>query len=313
MIKYILRRILISIPILLVVVTLIFFLVRAMPGGPAMAMLGDYASKETIDALETEMGLKDPLWLQYGRFLSGLIQGDLGKSMINGRPIAREAARILPYTLQLTFSATLFGVLFGIPLGVFTALKRNRLIDYLGRTFSLIGVSLPAFFLGILLMLGLSVKLDLFPVMGGGEIYNLSDNLYHLFLPSLTLGLMMTAYITRTTRSSVLNVLQEEYIRTARAKGLRERFVIYGHALRNALIPVISFIGVYTIVLIGSSVLVEIVFSRPGLGKMMVGAIKQRDYMTLQSVMVIYGGLVVLINLLTDLSYGFVDPRIRYD
>jgi ABC-type dipeptide/oligopeptide/nickel transport system permease component len=307
------RRILVSIPILLVVVTLIFFLVRAMPGGPAMAMLGDYASKETIDALETEMGLKDPLWLQYGRFLGGLIQGDLGKSMINGRPIAPEAARILPYTLQLTFGATLFGVLFGIPLGVFTALKRNRLFDYLGRTFSLIGVSLPAFFLGILLMLGLSVKLDLFPVMGGGEIHDLSDNLYHLFLPSLTLGLMMTAYITRTTRSSVLNVLQEEYIRTARAKGLRERLVIYGHALRNALIPVISFIGVYTIVLIGSSVLVEIVFSRPGLGKMMVGAIKQRDYMTLQSVMVIYGSLVVLINLLTDLSYGFVDPRIRYD
>jgi ABC-type dipeptide/oligopeptide/nickel transport system permease component len=313
MIKYIVRRILVSIPILLVVVTLIFFLVRAMPGGPAMAMLGDYASKETIDALETEMGLKDPLWLQYGRFLGGLIQGDLGKSMINGRPIAPEAARILPYTLQLTFSATLFGVFFGVPLGVLTALKRNRLLDYLGRTFSLIGVSLPAFFLGILLMLGLSVKLDLFPVMGGGEIYNLSDNLYHLFLPSLTLGLMMTAYITRTTRSSVLNVLQEEYIRTARAKGLRERLVIYGHALRNALIPVISFVGVYTIVLIGSSVLVEIVFSRPGLGKMMVGAIKQRDYMTLQSVMVIYGGLVVLINLLTDLSYGFVDPRIRYD
>jgi ABC-type dipeptide/oligopeptide/nickel transport system permease component len=196
---------------------------------------------------------------------------------------------------------------------VLTALKRNTLTDYLGRTFSLIGVSTPAFFIGILLMLFFSIKLDLFPVVGAREMRNIWDNLYHLILPSVTLGLMMTAYITRTTRSSMLNVLEEDYVRTARAKGLRERIVIYGHALRNALIPVISFIGVYSIVLIGSSVLVEIVFSRPGLGKMMIGSIRQRDYMTLQSVMAIYAGLVVMINLLTDLSYGLVDPRIRRD
>jgi len=162
-------------------------------------------------------------------------------------------------------------------------------------------------------MLMFSIKLDLFPVIGGGDIHDFADSLHHLFLPGLTLGLMMTAYITRTTRSSMLNVLREDYVRTARAKGLRERIVIYGHALRNALLPVVSFVGVYTIVLIGSSVLVEIVFSRPGLGGMMVGAISQRDYMTLQSVMIIYASLVVIINLLTDLSYGLIDPRIRYD
>lgn len=313
MIKYIIRRILISIPILLVVVTLIFLLVRAMPGGPAMVVLGDYASKEAIEALEEEMGLNVPLWKQYFSFLGNLIQGDFGRSLINGMPIAPEVARVLPYTLQLTVSALLFGVIFGIPMGVITALKRNRFIDYLCRSLSLAGVSIPAFFLGILLMLIFSIKLNLFPVLGGGDIRNIKESLYHLFLPSLTLGLMMTAYITRTTRSSMLNVLQEDYIRTARAKGMRERIVIYRHALKNALIPLISFIGVYAIVLIGSSVLVEIVFSRPGLGKMMVGAIKQRDYMTLQSVMVMYGGLVVLINLLTDLSYGLIDPRIRYE
>ncbi len=313
MIQYAARRILVSIPILLVVVTLIFLLVRAMPGGPAHAVLGDYATKEAVDALEKEMGLKDPLHVQYLRFLGNLALGNLGKSMINGSPIGPEVARVLPHTLALTASAIVFGVILGIPLGVLTALKRNTLLDYLGRTFSLSGVSSPAFFIGILLMLVFSIKLDLFPVVGAKEMRSIWDSLYHLILPSVTLGLMMTAYITRTTRSSVLNVLEEDYVRTARAKGLREKVVIYGHALRNALIPVIAFIGVYAIVLIGSSVLVEIVFSRPGLGKMMVGAIKQRDYMTLQSVMVIYAGIVVIINLLTDLSYGFVDPRIRHE
>lgn len=313
MLKYAIRRILISIPILLAVVTLIFFLVRSMPGGPAVAVLGDYASKATIEALEKEMGLDIPLWQQYVVFLQGLLKGDLGKSLINGMPIAPQVARVLPYTLELTLSAAIFGILFGIPLGVITALRRNRMFDYVGRTLSLAGISLPSFFLGILMMLVFSVKLDLFPVVGGGDIRDAVDSLHHLFLPALTLGLMMTAYITRTTRSSVLNVLREDYVRTARAKGMRERIVIYGHTLRNALLPVVSLIGVYAIVLIGSSVLVEIVFSRPGLGKMMVVAIGKRDYITLQSVMVVYAGLVVIINLLTDLSYGLIDPRIRYD
>ena len=313
MIKYAIRRILISLPILLVVVTLIFFLVRSMPGGPAMSVLGDYASKDAIEALEKEMGLDIPVGQQYLIFMKDLLRGELGKSIITGMPIAPQVAYAMPYTFWLTICSTLFGVIFGIPLGVFTALRRNRMFDYIGRILSLIGISLPSFFLGILMMLVFSVKLDLFPVVGGGDINNLSDTLYHLFLPAMTLGLMMTAYITRTTRSSMLNVLSEDYVRTARAKGLREKVVIYGHALRNALLPVASFVGVYSIVLIGSSVLVEVVFSRPGLGKMMVGAISQRDYITIQSVMVIYACLVVIINLLTDLSYGLIDPRIRYN
>jgi ABC-type dipeptide/oligopeptide/nickel transport system permease component len=313
MAKYIAKRILFSIPILLVVLTLIFLLVRAMPGGPAMAALGDYASKEAVQSLEKEMGLDAPLWIQYFRYLSGLLRGDLGKSMITSTPIGPQILYALPFTLELTATAIVFGVIFGIPLGILAAIRRNTFFDYMGRTFSLAGVSIPSFYLGVLMMLLFSIKLNLFPVLGGGEIGRFSDNLQHLFLPSVTLGLMMTAYITRTTRSSMLNVLQEEYIRTARAKGMRERVVIYGHALRNALIPVISFVGVYAIVLIGGSVLVEIVFSRPGLGKIMIGAINERDYITLQSVMVVYGVLVVTINLLTDLSYGFVDPRIRHE
>ena len=313
MTRYIIRRLLISIPILLAVLTLVFLVVRLMPGGPAMAVLGDYASKEAVAALEAKMGLDAPLWLQYVRFLSGLLRGDLGRSMITGTPIAPQIVRVLPYTIELTITAILFGVVFGIPLGILTALRRNSILDYIGRTLSLAGISVPAFFLGILLMLLFSVELDLFPVMGGGDLSDFSDTIHHLFIPGLTLGMLMTAYITRTTRSSILNVLQEDYIRTAKAKGLRDRLVIYGHALRNALIPVVSFVGVYAILLIGSSVLVEMVFARPGLGKLMIGAIRQRDYIMLQSVMVVYAAMVVIINLITDLSYGLLDPRIRVE
>ncbi len=313
MFAYAIRRILLSIPILLTVVTLIFFLVRALPGGPAVSMLGDYATPEAVEVLEEVMGLNDPLPVQYFRFIGSLLRGDMGKSMTTGSPVAPEIIRVLPYTIELTICAIIIGILLGVPLGVVTSLKRNSALDYIGRTFSLAGISLPSFYLGILLMLLFSIKLDIFPVIGGGNLLDIQDNLRHLFVPSLTLGLMMAAYITRTTRSSVLNVLGEDYVRTARAKGLPERKVIFGYALRIALSPVVSFTGVYAIILIGNSVLVEMVFSRPGLGKMMVGAINQRDYLTLQSVMVVYASLVVLTNLLTDLSYGFIDPRIRYD
>ncbi|HIC96354.1 TPA: ABC transporter permease [Candidatus Bipolaricaulota bacterium] len=313
MIGYAIRRILISIPILLAVLTIVFLLVRVAPGDPAIAILGDYASKEAVEALRERMGLNKPLWQQYIDFLWGLARGDLGRSMISGVSVASQVARALPYTLELTLAGIVLGAIFGVPLGVLTALRRNRLPDYLGRTFSLAGLSFPTFYLGILLLLLFSVKLGLFPAVGGGDLRDMKDNLHHLFLPALTLGLIMTAYVTRMSRSAILNVLSEDYVRTARSKGLLERIVIYKHALKNALIPIISVIGVYAIVLTGGAIMVEIVFSRPGLGKMMVGAMKQRDYMTLQSIMVLYSGFVVIVNLLTDLAYGFIDPRIRYD
>jgi ABC-type dipeptide/oligopeptide/nickel transport system permease component len=313
MLAFTIRRILVSIPILLAVLTLVFLLVRVAPGDPAVAALGDYASKEAVEALREKMGLNAPLPVQYFRFLRDLARGDLGKSLITGVPMSQEVARVLPYTLELTIGGILIGAIFGIPLGCFTALRRNTIADYLGRTFSLAGLSIPAFYLGILMMLLFSIKLDLFPVVGGGDIHDLGDNLHHLVLPSLVLGLIMTAYVTRMSRSAMLNVLNEDYVRTARAKGLQERIVLLRHALRTALIPIVSVVGVYSIVLIGSSVMTEVVFSRPGLGKMMVGAMKQRDYTALQSIMVIYASFVVLINLLTDLTYGLIDPRIRYD
>ncbi len=310
---YALRRILIAIPTLIAVYTLVFLFVRVAPGDPAVAALGDYASQEAVEALREEMGLNDPLWVQYIRSLVGYFKGDLGRSLINRLPVAKQVATALPYTLELTFAGILLGALIGIPTGILTALKRNRLADYVGRTLSLLGLSVPAFYLGILLMIAFAIKLRWFPVMGGGDLSDLSDNLSHLALPAFALGIIMTSYVTRMTRSSVLNVLREDYVRTARAKGLPERGVVYSHVLRNALIPIVSVLGVYSVVLIGDSVMTEVVFSRPGLGKLMVSAMMQRDYIALQSLILIYAVFVVFINLITDLSYGLIDPRVRYD
>jgi ABC-type dipeptide/oligopeptide/nickel transport system permease component len=299
-------------PTLWAVVTFVFFLIRIVPGGPAVAALGSYATEESIRELEKQMGLDKPILLQYGKFLKDLCQGDLGKSLITNKPISQEVARALPYTLDLAIGGMIIGIFFGIPTGIITALRRNRPPDYIGRILSLVGISMPEFYLGILLMYLLAIKLQIFPVLGGGDLNNISSRLYHLFLPALTLGIIMTAFISRMVRSSMLNVLREDYVRTARAKGLHERVVIYKHALRNALIPTITVIGIYMSILMGGSVLTEIIFSRPGLGKMMVFAVKDRDYIALQSVIIIFSAFVFLFNLITDLLYSVIDPRIEY-
>ena len=311
MLRHIVTRSVLSIPILLAVFTMVFLVVRVIPGDPAVAALGDYASKEAVEALRERMGLNDPLIVQYFRFLSDLLRGDLGKSMITGKPINEQVAYVLPYTLELTLVSILIGAFLGIPLGVFTAVNRNSFIDYLGRLISLAGLSVPAFYFGILLILLFAVKLDVLPAVGGGDFRKLADK-NHLVLPALTLGLIMTTSVTRLTRSAMLNVLSADYVRTARAKGLKDRVVILKHALRSALVPIVSVIGLWAASLIGDSVMTEVVFSRPGLGKMLVGAIMQRDYTALQSVMVIYAAFVVVVNLLTDLTYGLVDPRISH-
>lgn len=311
MLRYIAQRLLFSIPVFLGVVTIVFLVVRVLPGDPAQAALGDYASKEAVEALREKMGLNDPLLVQYVRFLTDLLRGDLGKSMITSSPISDQIAHNLPYTLELTFTAILIGSALGIPIGVYTATHRNRLPDYIGRVISLAGLSVPAFYLGILLILLFAVELKWLPAIGVGDGSDIEDRVRHLILPALTLGLVMTASVARLSRSAMLNVLSQDYVRTARAKGLAEYVVLVRHALRSALIPIVSLTGVWAVSLIGDSVTTEIVFSRPGLGKMMVGAMLQRDYTALQSIMAIYTGFVVIINLITDLIYGFVDPRIR--
>lgn len=312
MFGHIIRRLLLAIPTLFVVLTIIFVIVRVAPGDPATAALGDYASREAVESLRQRMGLDEPLWQQYVDFLTGLAQGDLGKSLITGKPAWEQISFVLPYTLELTIAAILIGLLLGVPLGVLTAVRRNSLTDYTGRILSLVGLSVPAFYLGIVLIFLFAVKLDAFPAVSSPSFSEPLGNLHALVLPAMTLGLIETAYITRMTRSVMLGILSDDYVRTARAKGLVERIVLSQHALRAGLIPIVSLIGIFAISLIGSSVLTEEVFARPGLGKLMVGATKQRDYTLLQSIMVIYAAIIIVINLITDLVYTFVDPRVRY-
>lgn len=312
MAKFALQRIALSIPTLLAVFTLIFIIVRVIPGDPATAALGDYASQEAVEALRERMGLNEPLYVQYLNFLGGLLRGDLGRSLITSEPVIDQIRFALPHTIELAAAAILIGLILGIPVGIVTAIYRNTLIDYVGRVLSLAGLSFPAFYLGILLLYFFSVRWGFFPTIGAGEFSDPVKNLHHLALPAISLGLIEMAYIGRMTRSVMLNVLNDDFVRTARAKGLPEWIVLVRHAFRAALIPIVSLAGIFAISLIGSSVLTEVVFSRPGLGRMMVGSIRQRDYIAVQSIMVVYAVIIVFINLLTDLIYGLVDPRVRY-
>lgn len=310
--RYVLSRLLLALPIFLGVVTIVFVVVRILPGDPAQAALGDYASRDAVEALRQRLGLDRPILLQYGGYLADLVRGDLGRSLITGAPVRDEIAHNLPYTLQLTVLAMIIGILTGVPVGIMNALTRNRLPDSIGRVLSLFGLSVPAYYLGILLILLFAIALRLLPAVGAGDLASPTDALRHLILPAATLGLVMAAAVARFTRSTVLNTLSQDFVRTARAKGLHARVVIVRHTLRAALIPIVSLAGLWSIGLIGDSVTTEIVFARPGLGSMMVGTMLQRDYTSLQSVMVVYTAFVVLINLLTDVAYGFIDPRIRY-
>lgn len=311
MLQYVIKRLLLAIPILLAVVTLVFFVVRLAPGDPAQVILGDSASQESLNSLRAELGLDRPILIQYGEFLLSVVKGDLGDSIIRKQSINSIVAEVLPYTIELTVAGVLMGVFFGLPLGVFSAVYRNSFADYITRIGSLLGLSFPAFYSGILLLLAFSVYLGWFPVVSDPDMDNLWQRFHMLVLPAMNLGLIMMAYVVRSSRSSLLETLGEDYIRTAKAKGLPEFIVLYKHALKNALIPVITIIGLYLGVLVGNSVLTEIVFNRPGLGKLILSALDERDYNLLQGLMVIYAFIIVLVNLVTDLTYGMVDPRIR--
>lgn len=311
MTRYLIVRILLAVPTLLAMLTAIFVLVRLVPGDAAMAILGDQATEASLQALRHQLGLDQPVHLQYLGFLADMLTGDLGQSLTSGRAVLDEVAVVLPYTIELTAAALVLGVLFGVPLGVLAAVRRNAAFDYAGRVFSLLGLSFPAFVSGILLLLVFSIQLGWFPVIGAGAGGPLG-RLHGLALPAVNLGLIMTAYIMRVTRSSMLGVLGEDYIRTARAKGVRGVRVVLRHGLRNALIPIITVVGLYFGTLIGNSVLTEIVFNRPGLGKLILGALYARDYTLLQGLMVVFAVCVIAVNTLTDIAYGLVDPRVKY-
>lgn len=312
MLRHILKRLLLAIPTLFVVVTIIFLVVRVVPGDPARNALGDYASEETLDAYREQMGINRPLWEQYRDYMWGLVRGDLGNSLSTRGPAWDQIRGVLPHTIELTIAAIIIALALGIPTGVLTAVKQNTWVDYLGRILSLAGLSAPAFYIGLLLMYFFSARLGWFPALGEGDFSNLSDNLRRLVLPAITLGLVETAYVARMTRSVMLGVLKDDYIRTARAKGIAERKVMTRHALRAAMVPIVSLVGIFTIGLIGGSVLTEEVFSRRGLGSLLVGMAEKYDYNMVQAIMVVYALIIVVVNILVDIIYTYADPRVRY-
>lgn len=312
MLEFLFRRLVLAIPTLILAMTVVFVLARIVPGDPALVILGDQASLEALASLRERLGLDRPIHVQYLEFLGGILRGDLGTSLVSGKSVWSEVLSVIPYTIELTLAAIFLGVLFGVPLGVYAAVHRNRLPDMVTRFFSLAGLSFPAFVSAILLLLVFAIQLPWFPVISAPKVADPIDRMRHLALPAFNLGLIMTAYVTRVMRSSMLNVLGEDYVRTARAKGIGAIAVLWRHALRNAMIPVATVVGLYLGTLIGNSVLTEIVFNRPGLGKLILGALNQRDYTLLQGLMVFFAGFIVLANAATDIAYGLIDPRVRY-
>ncbi|MCC9620325.1 ABC transporter permease [Thalassospira sp. MA62] len=312
MTSFILKRVGFSFITLFCVLTLVFFAVRILPGDPAIAILGDQASQEALVALRERLGLDQPILSQYADFIQGVLIGQWGTSMVSGRPVIAEIFKVLPATIELTFAALVIGAVLGIPMGIWAALRRGKFVDGVVRILSLAGLSAPAFVSAVILLLIFSLELRMFPVISKTDTTGIGDKFLNLALPAVNLGLIMAAYITRVSRSSMLEVMGQDYVRTARAKGLSFATVILRHCMRNSMIPVITVIGLYLGILIGNSVLTEIVFNRPGLGKLIIGALNQRDYTMLQGLMVIYTGIVLMVNLLTDITYGLIDPRIKY-
>ncbi|MGG5818026.1 ABC transporter permease [Falsiroseomonas sp. HW251] len=311
MVYFLIRRLLAAVPTLLAVLTLVFVIVRIVPGDPALVILGDQATPEAIAALHLRLGLDRPLWAQYVAFIGDALTGDFGRSLVTGRPVLTEVSAVLPHTIDLTLASMVFGIAIGVPVGIWAALHRNRAIDVAARILSLIGLSFPVFVSGIFALLLFALHWRMFPVIGNADLSSPLDRLHKLVLPAVTLGLVMAAYITRVTRSAMLASLSEDYIRTARAKGVPWNRVVWVHGLRNASLPIVTVVGLYVGILLGNSVLTEIVFNRPGLGKIIVGALNQRDYTMLQGLMVIYCFLIVVVNAVTDLLYGVLDPRVK--
>lgn len=293
------------------VVTLVFFLIRLIPGDPATAMLGDYATPQAVASLRSELGLDQPLPVQFGRFVARAVTGDLGKSVVTGQPALDEILDSLPNSAALAASGLFIAVVLGVPLGITAARRAGSFVDVATMVVGLLGISFPVFWLGLVAVLLLAHEIRLFPALGAASSDALSDQLIHLALPALVLGVSTAAYIARLTRSAMLEALSQEHIRVARTLGVPERRVVYRLALRNALIPILAIIGVTFALSLGSAILVEAVFSRPGLGSTIMKAILARDYQLVQAGVLVLALAVVAVNTLIDLAYLLVDPRLR--
>ncbi len=332
MVQYILHRLLTTIPTLLGISFLVFLTMRATPGDPARVMLGERASEEALTQLRRELGLDRPWYIQYGRFLKGVLQGDLGRSIKTREKISVEIKHRFPATLELAVASMVLAATVGVLAGIISSTRRYSLLDYSTMVGALAGVSMPVFWLGLLLILVFSVNLGWFPVSGRlspqlslrtlthfylldslltWNLPALKDALWHLVLPALALGTIPMSIIARMTRSSMLEVLRQEFIQTAYAKGLPESWVVYKHALCNALIPIITVIGLQLGLLLGGAILTETIFSWPGVGRWLVLAVQARDFPAVQGGAMLLATTFVLVNLLVDLLYRYVDPRMK--
>lgn len=305
MLRYIIRRVLISIPILLLVVTLVFFAFQLIPGDPARMYAGEQAPLEQVEAIRKEMGLDRPVLVQYTSYLVRLIQGDMGNSLFTRRTVALEIGSRYGKTFSLAVAAILVATAFGITMGAVSALYRGRLPDLLVTVISLLGISIPVFWLGLLMMYLFSVTLGWLPSAGSGTWK-------HYIMPTISLSVFSLAFIARMTRSALLETIQQDYVRTARAKGVRERMVLLLHSLRNALLPVTTVVGLRFGYMVGGAVVTEQVFAWPGLGQLLITAVGQRDIPLVQGLLLVFAGSFVAVNLMVDILYASLDPRIRH-
>jgi peptide/nickel transport system permease protein len=305
--RYAVNRLVATIPTLIVLTIVVFLMVQLVPGDPAAIFLGEERSTpELLERVRRDMGLDQPLHVQYLTYMGNLVQGNMGESLFNDQPVLDQILAAMPYTLTLALSALLISTVLGVGLGIISALKHNTWIDTFAMILALIGVSMPVFWLGLLLILIFSVSLRWFPPMGQGS-------LERLVLPALTLGLLSSATLARLVRSNMLDVLSDDYIRTARAKGLRKKTIIIRHALRNALIPAVTIIGLQFGGLISGAVITETIFARIGLGRMYVESILNKDITMIQGLTLVLALIIMVINIIVDLSYAALDPRIRYE
>lgn len=333
MIKYIIKRLIMLIPVILGVSIMVFIVMHVFASDPTSIILGQHATTEQVEKLRIELGLNKPLYIQYFDFLKGILQGDLGNSLITKTSVASEIIARFPATIELAIAAIIIASVLGILIGVISAVKQNTIIDYIGTVISLLGVSMPIFWLGLMLIILFSVNLGWLPVAGriqigmepehitgfyildsliSGDMEALKSSISHIILPAVALASYSTAIIARMTRSTMLDVIRQDYVRTARAKGIFERVVILSHALRNALIPIVTVIGLQLGSLLGGAVLTETVFSWPGVGSYTIDAILKSDYPVVQGTVMMLAVVFVVVNLLVDLLYTQLDPRIKY-
>ena len=310
MLAYIARRLVQMVPVLFLITLFVFFLVRLVPGDPALIMLGNRATEENIARLRAHLGLDQPLLVQYGRFLGNLAHGDLGESVRRGEPVTGIIRDRMPPTLFLVGYALLLAVVISLPLATIGALRQERWPDQLVRVFVLVALAMPTYWIGMMLLQTFAVKLKAFPVAGYGD--TLPEHLHSLFLPALALPLGVSSVLTRSLRNALLETMAADHVRTARAKGLRARKVFAWHVMRNSLLSTVTILGINLAFLIGGTTIIETIFGIPGLGQLIVRSIFDRDYPIIQGVTLAFGLLVMLVNLATDLSYAALDPRVSY-